>query len=228
MAEIKYSIVIPALQEYENLKILLPEIKALQEVQGPIEILVIDSHEELDSTLALCRELGVRHLRRSAGNSFGDAIRVGIEAAKGEWILFMDGDGSHPPSFIPDLLRHCSTHDIVIASRYVQGGGSENPWHLKFQSKFLNSLFRACTGSKIRDFSNNFRAYRASLIRDLNLRSGHFDIVEEIFLSVLKKDGQVRICEVPFHFRRRMRGESKRNLPGSLLHYLRILVKGVE
>ncbi len=55
-------------------------------------------------------------------NTFGDAVRTGIAEAMGERIIFMDADGSHAPEFILKLIDQSDANEIVIASRYVEGG----------------------------------------------------------------------------------------------------------
>ena len=121
------SVILPSYMEEENLRLLLPRLKdALSQNKFESEILVIDTQKPLDATQELCVSQGVRHVRRGPGGSFGDAIRTGIGEAKGKWILCMDADGSHTPEFIPSLIHEADKNDIVIASRYIEGGFTEN------------------------------------------------------------------------------------------------------
>jgi len=69
---------------------------------------------------------------RRGGSLYGHAIRTALEEARGEWIIFMDADGSHNPGFLPELWRFRDNFDLVIASRYVRGGKTENPAVLIF------------------------------------------------------------------------------------------------
>src|SRR5689334_17697381 len=100
----EYSVILPAYLEEENLRILLPRIREnLEKVSRSHEILVIDTPDPLDKTADVCRENGAICLKRGPGWTFGDAVRTGIQNAKGKWLLFMDADGSHSPEFIPTL-----------------------------------------------------------------------------------------------------------------------------
>ena len=99
----KVSIVLPAYLEAENLKNILPAIKdEMQEID--YEILVIDTMECMDETKEICEKCNVKYISRRGGNNYGDAIRTGIEDARGTYIVIMDADGSHDPQCIPIFL----------------------------------------------------------------------------------------------------------------------------
>lgn len=209
------SVVIPAYLEEENLRILLPRLVAVLLVAQPnYEVLVVDTQESLDNTRAVCLEFGDRivHCPRGGGNNYGDAIRTGIARAQGRHVLFMDADGSHTPEFIPLLLAHAGSSDVVVASRYIQGGATENPALLIGMSRILNSIFRLVLHIPCQDVSNSFKLYRASLLKPLKLECSHFDIVEELLVRCMVAQEPLRIQEVPFVFKARMFGVTKRNL----------------
>jgi dolichol-phosphate mannosyltransferase len=222
----KFSIVLPAYLEEENLRLLLPRIVSeCQKLSAPFEVLVVDTKEPLDSTEAVCAALGARYVRRQPGNSFGDAVRTGIKEARGAWILFMDADGSHGPDFIPKLAAQIPENDIVVASRYVAGGFTENSRTLVFMSRVLNFSYSLILGIRCKDVSNSFKIYRADLLKDLSLKSENFDIIEEILFKITRKHRNVKICELPFSFKKRMFGESKRNLVLFMMTYLWTMVR---
>lgn len=221
-----YSVVLPAFREDENLRILLPRLKqTLDQLDRGSEVLVVDTHEPLDDTEAVCAAAGVRHLRRGPGNSFGDAVRTGIEHARGERVVFMDADGSHPPEFIPRLLAEEADSDVVIASRYVEGGHTENPRLLIFMSRVVNVCYSLVLNLKCKDVSNSFKLYRADQLRSVALKSENFDIIEELLFKLGRRYPGLRIREVPFSFRRRMFGETKRNLFLFMLSYVFTIVR---
>lgn len=215
MSDLDLSVVIPAYLEEENLRLLLPRlVTVLQSMQLTFEVLVVDTQEALDNTRLACDEAGssIVHCRRDGGNNYGDAVRSGIARSKGQLILFMDADGSHTPEFIPGLLAQVSGNDVVIASRYTPGGATENPAALIWMSWVLNVVFRFVLGIPCRDVSNSFKLYRAELIKPLKLECDHFDIVEELLVRCMVAQESLRIQEVPFVFKARMFGVTKRNL----------------
>jgi len=222
---IDVSVVLPAYLEEENLRLLLPRLKAVSEGMGvTFEILVVDTVTPLDSTPDVCRQQGAAYLARVGSNSYGSAIRTGIRAAQGRHIVFMDADGSHPPEFLPKLFEFRNDYDVVVASRYAEGGHAENPRHLVWMSRVLNWSYAIVLNLRCKDVSNSFKLYRGEQLKSLKLRSDNFDIVEEILFK-LNRRFRVRIKEVPFTFKKRMFGQTKRNLVLFMLTYLVTLIR---
>jgi dolichol-phosphate mannosyltransferase len=220
------SVVLPAYQEEENLRLLLPRICAvLPGISGNAEVVVVDTRSPLDATELVCEQYGARYVRRSPSDSFGDAVRVGIEQARGQWILFMDADGSHGPEWIPRLLAERDSSDIVIASRYTSGGSTENSPLLVFMSWILNVTYSVVLGLKVKDVSNSFKVYRAGLLKSLSLRCQNFDIIEEILFKIRRAHPEVRMTEIPFTFKARMFGRTKRNLLWFMVTYIGTMLR---
>src|SRR5262245_22153432 len=127
------SVILPSYREAEALRDLLPRlIDAICQLTHSYEVLVVDARQGLDATREVCEKNGVRHVNRRNGDCYGDAIRTGIEESEGEHILVMDADGSHNPSQIHLLWAHRLQFDVVIGSRYIEGGITENPRTLIF------------------------------------------------------------------------------------------------
>jgi len=224
--DIQVSVVLPAYLEEENLRLLLPRLHATMSKLGMgYEVIVVDTIRPMDNTAEVCGSCGSKYINRETDNSFGSAVRTGIRASSGAHILFMDADGSHPPEFIPNLLTQMEDYDVVIASRYVEGGYTENSRMLVLMSKILNVIYARVLNIKCRDVSNSFKLYRAELLKDLKLYSSNFDIVEEIIYKICKKNKSVRIREIPFSFKKRMFGDTKRNLVLFIITYLITLLK---
>ncbi len=218
------SIVLPAYRESGSLEQLLPVLKVCAAALTPShEILVLDSSEPLDDTAAVCRANGVRHVRRRGGNRYGDAVRTGIAEARGRWILFMDADGSHNPAQLHRLWEKRDRFDVVIGSRYVSGGATENPWILIGMSFVVNLTFRLAFQLDCRDVTNSLRLYCGESLRALTLRSDDFDIIEEILIKIVSGAARGTVTEVPVVFERRKAGESKRNLMTFAASYLTTL-----
>jgi len=207
------SVVLPAYEEEANLKYLLPRLNAVARGLTPsYEILVIDTQTPRDETPAVCREHDVRYLARSEGALYGHAIRTAVKEARGTFVILMDADGSHNPEFLPRLWEHHLDADLVIASRYVAGGRTENPAVLILMSLMVNVVFRLVLGLKCHDVSNSFRLYRGDDFRGLRLECDHFDIVEEILVKLTTLHPGYRVKEVASCFEKRKAGKTKRNL----------------
>ncbi|HNM36169.1 MAG TPA: glycosyltransferase [Anaerolineales bacterium] len=222
------TIMMPAYGEAENLRMLLPEIKTIiLELNVPTEVLVLDADIPKDDTKEVCIEHGVKWMPRQGGNRYGDAVRTGIRACKGDYVITMDSDGSHNPQFIRELWKHRDDADVIIASRYVPGGVTENPWLLVVMSRFLNVIFKAFVGIPVFDVSNSFRLYRGNLLRMISPEYANFDVLEEILARIIwgESGRSARILELPFRFEQRKFGKPKRQLIVFGLQFLTALFK---
>lgn len=223
------SVVLPAYKEAENLKTLLPQIKRkLMEINIEHEILVIDAMNEIDNTKKVCQENNVIYVNRKNGDSYGDAIRTGIKEANNEYLLIMDADGSHSPDELYKLIEECEKNDIVIGSRYIKNGKTENNIILIFMSWMVNIAYRLFLNIKVKDISNSFRIYRTEDIKKLNLESNNFDIVEEILIKLCTTNKDYKIREVPITFEKRKKGKSKRKLGKFILSYITTMRKLIK
>jgi len=226
MTKIDLSIIIPAYKEDENLVVLLPKInEAVRALFIEYEILVIDTQKPLDNTSSVCHINKTKYLNREKGNTYGDAIRTAIKHAKGKYVLFMDADGSHSPEFIKNLYNNHADNDIVIASRYVAGGGSENNKILKLMSWMVNFIYSWLFDLKCKDVSNSFKLYKGDLLAGLNLKCNNFEIIEEILIKLKRRNDNLKIKEIPYFFKERMFGQTKRNLIVFVFSYIITLLK---
>jgi dolichol-phosphate mannosyltransferase len=208
------SIILAAYSEAENLKSLLPEINSICQFLSPnYEIIVVDTQFPTDNTEEICRINSVRYLNRMNSNDYGDAIHTGIANSTGDYVVIMDSDGSHAPGFIQKLWEKRTEAEIIIASRYVPGGSTRNPWMLVLMSKTLNLLFNKLVKIPVLDVSNSFRLYRGEPLRKLQLNFRHFDIIEEILAKMLwEMTPPAKVIEIPFEFEERKSGRPKRNI----------------
>lgn len=214
------SVVIPSYLEEENLRIVLPRLGEVLRTSGrTFEVLVVDTPQPLDDTRDVCAANGVTYLPREGGDRYADAVRTGIARARGRFILFMDADGSHSPEYVPRLLAHAEESDLVAASRYVEGGGTENPAVLIWMSWVLNVVYRRILGIPCRDVSNSFKLYRSGPLKALRLECSHFDVIEEILVKLSLATRPLRVVEVPFVFKARMYGSTKRDLVTFMLSF---------
>jgi dolichol-phosphate mannosyltransferase len=207
------SVVIPSYLEEENLRVILPRLLQVLHAWGrSFEVLVVDTPKPLDDTRAVCEALGISYVAREGGDRYADAVRTGIARAQGKWILFMDGDGSHAPEFLPRMLEHMEASELVVASRYVSGGATENPAALIWMSWVLNVVYRYVLRIPCRDVSNSLKLYRAERLKGLTLECQHFDVIEEMLVKISLARPPPRVVEVPFVFKARMFGSTKRDL----------------
>ena len=220
------SIVLPAYEEARNLHMLLPELhEAVVALGVSYEIVVVDAEQPRDETPDVCAQHRAIYRPRSGGELYGHAIRTAQQAARGRFVVLMDADGSHSPAFLPKLWEHRDSADMVIASRYVQGGKTDNPAILIFMSQVVNVVFRVVLGLNCADVSNSFRLYRGDDLRSLQLECDNFDIVEEILVKLVFSSPGYRLKEVPFVFEQRKAGKTKRKLLVFAIGYVGTLLR---
>jgi len=223
------SVIIPAYNEAENLKLVLPRlIRSLQDMKISFEVLVIDTEKPLDDTHVVCEKFtqqNVRCIPRQEGPSFGSAVRTGIQHCKGKFVVFMDGDGSHDPELIKKLYEIRDNADVIVASRYIKGGDTENGWILKQMSLIVNIVFRIVFAIHCRDISNSFKLYKGPDIRSLNLVCENFDLVEEILVKLKRAKHDLKIIEIPCLFHQRKHGKTKRRLLAFVFTFIYTLLR---
>lgn len=211
------SIVLPAWNEAENLKALVPELRtALQATDAVYEIVVVDGGSR-DGTRDVARALGCRVVeQRTPG--YGGALREGFAAAAGGYICTLDADLSHPPTFIAEIWRRRHEAEILIASRYVPGGSADMPALRSILSKILNRTFGELLSIPVGDLSSGFRLYRRSTLESFQTRGRNFNVLQELLTGILARGG--RAIEVPFHYCARVHGTSHARIIKFGLSYL--------
>jgi len=224
--QLELTVMIPAYREADSLRTLLPKIAAAAFALTPAyEILIVDTQERMDDTGDVCAIWDARHIHRSGGNQYGDAIRTGIAEARGKYLLCMDADGSHNPASFASMWAKRGEWDIVIGSRYADGGHTENPAVLIWMSYVVNLTFRVAFKLTARDVTNSFRLYRTEILKGMRLESNNFDILEEILIRCVTHRPPAQVGEVPVTFERRKAGESKRKLVAFAFGYIATLQK---
>ena len=185
------SVVIPAKNEARNLEKLLPKIQ--EELPGAEIIIVNDC--STDDTNDVVKEAGVRCVNHEYSLGNGAAIKSGARAAKGEVIVFMDGDGQHDPRQIGLLLEKIDLGaDLVVGARH--SGGQANIGR-SLANKFYNWFASLITGFKIQDLTSGFRAVNANKFRQfLNLLPNGFSYPTTSTMAFLRSGYRVKFVPI--------------------------------
>lgn len=208
-------ILIPTLNEKENLEKLIP---AIFNLMPDISVLVIDddsydgTRELIESLRSSFKDLFI--LERKSNFGYGRSSIDGFKwtLEKGyDRLVTMDADFSHDFNVIPDLLEKLKSFDIVVGSRYVKGGGVKN-WNLfrRILSWFANFYVKTILGVPIMDTTSGFNAYQKDALKKINLdeisSDGYAFLVELKYHLVKAGCG---IVEYPILFSERREGQSK-------------------
>ncbi|ABK78523.1 dolichol-phosphate mannosyltransferase [Cenarchaeum symbiosum A] len=222
------SILVPTYNESQNIIGLLKSVAESLPKNIAAETIVIDDNSP-DGTGRLVEDyirsvgkkagqtIGIIHRRTKRG--LGSAIIHGIQQARGETIVVMDSDFSHPPSAIPRMLESLwqSSCDIVVASRYTRGGAIHG-WTLKRRiiSKVATGIAKRGLGVKQDDPMSGFFAFRRNLLQGFKLDG----IGYKMLLEMLVKARGASVKEIPYTFTDRRLGDSKLGA-GTMVDYLR-------
>lgn len=213
------SIIIPSMDEAENLDHLLPGLHStLDEMGIAAEILVIDKASTDGTPEVVARHGATYILEETPG--YGAAIRRGVAEAKGQYLITMDADLSHPADFIKDLWQARDSADVVIASRYVEGGAADQPAFRYWLSRVLNQFFRKGMSLQVRDLTSGYRLYHREVFREVHPQTTNFVVLVEILLLAFREGRQ--ISEVPFHYQPRGTGRSHAQILRFGMEYLRL------
>lgn len=154
------SVVIPAKNEATGLVVLLPQLKMLDCIS---EIIVVDDGSS-DNTVQLCRDLNVKVISHAYSKGNGAAIKSGTREARGDVIVFMDGDGQHSASEIPNLLNEYNKgYDLVVGSRARASQASKGRW---LANGLYNRFASLMTGHKVKDLTSGFRVVNTEKFRE--------------------------------------------------------------
>lgn len=211
------TIAIPALNEGKNIGPLLERLRTMIAGLGiTAEVLVIDGGST-DETKRIAEQQGARCLVQS-GKGYGGALREAFTHARGVYVITLDADLSHPPELIPELWKLRKEADIVIASRFVQGGHSEAGAVRHTLSIILNTVFSRFLRLPIRDLSSGFRLYRRAVLTPELYLPENFNVLQEIVVRAYVDGYTIR--EIPLHYAERVAGSSHVSFVKFALSYL--------
>ena len=216
MSENQVSVIIPTFNEAENICNILKSISNnLSKINT--EVIVVDDNspdgtgmivEEYIKSMTRISGYSVSIIHRKTRKGLGSAIISGVENSKGDIIVVMDSDFSHPPDMIPKMLDKIEETqcDVVIASRYVEGGDIQG-WSTKRKliSKAATEIAKKGLGVQADDPMSGFFAFKKNLIKDVS-----FDAIGyKVLLELLVKTNAKKIQEIPYTFTDRKFGSSK-------------------
>jgi len=210
------SIIIPTLNEVDNIEDLLSRIvttiknNQLQET----EIIIVDDGSTdgtLDHIKKWQEKYPINLILRANKKGLASAVIEGARVAENENVLVIDGDLSHPPEMIPELLSPIDSgnYDLVIGSRYIKGGATPD-WPIRRRITSRVATLLAWPFIDVKDPMSGFFCVQKKLLAELPLDTPGFKIGFEI---LVRNKASLRIFEVPIIFRDRQKGKSKLGFP---------------
>ena len=226
------SIILPTYNESQNIVSILELIGKNIPKGVSTQTIVVDDNspdgtgkivEEYISEIKKIAENTIDVIHRKAKNGLSSAILNGIQSAKGETIIVMDSDFSHPPQILPKMIEAFKKYqcDLVVASRYITGGGIQG-WTTKrkLMSKVATIIATKGLGVKTKDPMSGFFAFKKNIIKELNLDA----IGYKFLLEMLVKTKGINVKEIPYTFENRKFGSSKLD-SSTIIDYLKSVLK---
>lgn len=219
--EIDVSIVIPLLNEEENVRLLYQQLKPVIDAEDKrYEVILVDDGST-DGTYEVLRELQSQDsrlriicLRRNFGQSAG--FSAGFDYAQGKVIITMDGDLQNDPADIPSLLAKIEEGFDVVSG-----------WRVKRQDVFLtrrlpskaaNALISRVTGVKLHDYGCSLKAYRSEVVKNVRLYGELHR-----FIPALASWMGIRVAEIPVNHKARQHGRSKYGINRTIKVFLDLI-----
>jgi dolichol-phosphate mannosyltransferase len=229
---VRLIIVIPTYNEAENVAAM---VAALLDLDIPgLSSLIVDD-ESPDGTGQIVAELATQHpgrvhaLHRTGPRGLGRAYIDGFNWALdhgADLVVQMDCDFSHSPEYIPRFLEHIGDHDVVVGSRYVRGGRTDERWSWGrwLLSWWANSIYtRLILGCQVKDTTAGFKCWRRETLQGLDLsRIRSQGYVFQVEMAYVAERLGYRVLEIPIYFEDRRIGQSKMTMPVKLEAALRV------
>jgi len=209
----KILVVIPTYNESENIEKLIQELNSLEH-----HIMIVDDNSP-DGTSEIVENLKEKNnnlylIKRESKLGLGSAYRDGFKAAMNmgyEFFVEMDADFSHQTIDLVEMIKNIDKADVIIGSRYIEGGGITG-WNYKRRllSKLANLFTQILFGYHIKDSTSGFRIYNRESLEKINFqktKSDGYSFQIEMTYRANKKN--LKILEIPITFYERRKGESK-------------------
>ncbi len=213
-------VMVPTYDEAENIAELIREILALP-LDADLRVLVADD-DSPDGTGRIAEAMGredgrihalIRTKRRGRGAAGLDGFKAALAHAP-DFVVEMDGDLSHPPRYIPDLVAAMDRYDVVLGSRFVPGGrDADRSLVRRFITLLVRLFIRRKFRVPVKDVSSGFRCFRREVLEAVDLDDcisvGPSVVLEVLYKAFLRG---YRIGEVPIVFVDRKKGKTKLDL----------------
>ncbi len=207
------SVIVPTYNECENLPELIQRIQKVKDEQNlNLELIIVDDDSK-DGSEEYIESLGTpwcRIIVRRGERGLSSAVLKGFSDAKGDILIVMDADLSHPPEKIPEFIEQIQAGaDMVIGSRYVAGGKTDEEWGVFrwLNSQIATLLARPLTS--VKDPMSGFFALRKEVFeKSAPLNPTGY----KIGLELLVKCPVKKVVEIPIYFSQRAKGKSKLSL----------------
>lgn len=206
------SVVIPALNEEGGIQAIMDRVLAVRsalkaEGVDELELIVVDDGSTDRTAEIVLATPGATLVQHARNSGYGAALKTGFAAAKGDWIGFLDADGTYPPEYFPSLYRSAMQQgaDIVIGSR-MAGAKSEMPKVRRLGNLIFARLVNLVAAADITDSASGMRIFKRSVLPQLYPLPDGLNLTPVMSTRALHE--HMKMIEVPIPYSERV-GRSK-------------------
>jgi len=206
------SVVIPAFNEADGIQAIVQRVLTVKQELADVgikelELIVVDDGSTDQTADLVMRQPQVRLIQHAQNGGYGAALKTGFAAARGEWLGFMDADGTYPPEYFPDLYTAACTQnaDIVIGSR-MAGAQSQMPPVRRLGNLIFARLVSLISASQVTDSASGMRIFRKAILPRLYPLPDGLNFTPVMSTRALHE--QLKMVETPIPYSERV-GRSK-------------------
>lgn len=220
------SVVIPAYNEEDAIDAILERVlgqrDALRADGVALEVIVVDDGSRDGTAERVAAHADVRLVRHARNQGYGAALKTGFAAATGEWLAFLDADGTYPPEQLPALcaIARARGADLVVGSR-MMGASSEMPLVRRVGNGVFAVLLTLVSRRRVSDSASGMRVFRRAVLPALYPLPDGLNFTPVMSVRALYEG--LRVEEVPIPYRERV-GQSKLSVVKDGVRFLRSIV----
>ena len=209
------SVVIPALNEEDGIESIMTRVLSIRSNLNAVgiqdlELIVVDDGSTDRTPEIVKATQGTRLIRHATNGGYGAALKTGFAAAEGQWVGFLDADGTYPPEYFPALCEVALAQDadIVIGSR-MAGADSEMPLVRRVGNVIFANLVSLVSATRITDSASGMRVFKKSILERIYPLPDGLNLTPVMSTRALHE--QLKMVEVPIPYSERQ-GRSKLNV----------------
>jgi glycosyltransferase involved in cell wall biosynthesis len=221
------SVVVPAYNEENAIDAMIARLLAQREALaaagvGAFEVVIVDDGSRDRTAERVAAHPEVRLVRHARNRGYGAALKTGFAAATGEWLAFLDADGTYPPEQLADLYRtaRADAADLVVGSR-MMGAATEMPLVRRIGNAIFATLLTLVARRRVSDSASGMRVFRKTALPALYPLPDGLNFTPVMSVRALYEG--LRVVETPIPYRERV-GQSKLSVAKDGLRFLRSIV----